>query len=532
MNARSLKRSIAKTAASVGRGLARGLSEATFAVAPDLWNRRQTARQVRTLQERRFGSLMAHFEGADKDRLRGDSWMRSRLSPDSATEQSLEELRENCRELYCNFGWTTGAIEHRVDNVIGCGIRPQSRIREWPGVITAAQAKTFNSENEENFKRWSPYAGRNRKSLWRIQRLAQRLFRRDGEVFLVFSDIGRVDKPVPLDVSVVAAERVETPPEKAGDPLVRLGIQFTKQGDIEGYWIRETHPYDTVDNTPRYKFYPEWRVRHVFEELFEGQHRGWPWLFSVITDAKDFKDFKEAVVIAAQVHACITMLVSTDNPAAAAITRPDEEMSPGKILYRRDADQVHTLQPTQPSTTFDMFGQWNMLGISAGLNYPFGWLVRDRRRATFSAGRLDEIDGKIPLRCDQELHRDIWLNPLWERFVSESVVLGESSIDPTLYRKYPWIFNACRWVGPGRPWIDPTKEVAAAKEAKNENMATLTEILAGVGLDLEETLETRAYERQLEEELGVVPPDSAAMATAPEDPDENDTADENEEAHA
>lgn len=491
---------------------ARAIAEACDELFPGYAVRRQALRQLATLRERQHDRVMqAYFPGADETgRLRGDKWMKSRLSPDSALELDLENLREHSRILYRSLGFFTGAIDHRVDNVVGCGLNPRSAIRPVEGLVTKSQADLWNAELDAVYEHWSPLAGRSgRQSFGRLQRLAHRIWKRDGDCLVVFSDVGRARKPIPLQLDVIVPERLETPPRLAGNKRVRLGVERDAGGDVVRYHVRNAHPDDTLDGDLRYTDYGPERTAHIFEELYGDQTRGLPWGFSIQDDGRDFKDFREATIISAEAAACVMLVIATNNPSllktGSQNADGEYEMEPGRIMFTDVADQVTQVTPQQPATTFGMFSEWQLLGMAAGLNTPFGWLVKDRRRATYSAGRLEEIDGKVPLECDHQTLDEALIRPTWHRLVEEAVIVGACSIPPTLLADRPELVSRYRLTPNGRPWVDPLKEVTAAKIAKEENLDTVTRILSRRGLQLEDTYETRSRERQLEEELGITP---------------------------
>jgi lambda family phage portal protein len=486
------------------------LDNALSVVAPGWAAKRKNHRRADRIRARAAQVLNRHFEGSGGDDLRADKWLKSRLTPDDALEWELDDLRRRSDELYRNFGPCNGAIESRVDNVVGQGIRIKARIKEVPGKITAAQAEAWNAELDAAFERQAPVIGKSgRQTLADVQRLAERCYLRDGEAFVVISDVGRTDKPVPLQIEVIDPRRVETPPEFSGDPMVRFGIRFNEAGEILGYYIRSAIPGDSRERKLKYTWFDASRVRHIFEQLWPDQTRGIPWFSCVLNDVRDFKDFREAVIISAQVAACVTMVIGTTDEqllAAGSSSPEDEDLQPGRILFRPMGTEVSTLAPAQPATTFGMFSEYSFLNLSAGLKWPFGWLTKDRRRASYSAGKLEEIEGGIVIRSDQAKLDDQLNSFVWARFVTECVILGVASIDPTSFKAAPWLYTRAKITGPGRPMIDPAREVRALVDAKNENLITLEEIHTKAGLDTDEVLERRAYERWSEGELGVVPP--------------------------
>ncbi|MDT7953496.1 MAG: hypothetical protein RQ966_18495 [Acetobacteraceae bacterium] len=55
-------------------------------------------------------------------------------------------------------------------------------------------------------------------------------------------------------------------------------------------------------------------------------------------------------------------------------------------------------------------------------------------------------------------------------------------------------FARCRWIGPGRGWVDPVKERAGAVLGLDAGFSTLQHECAEQGMDWEENLDQRARE--------------------------------------
>ena len=87
------------------------------------------------------------------------------------------------------------------------------------------EARKLNAALDSDFRRWRGRAGRRGESLTVLQRLAQRTWDLCGEVFIHFCDVADPQKPIPLAIEIIDPERVETPPEQANNPNVRMGIE-------------------------------------------------------------------------------------------------------------------------------------------------------------------------------------------------------------------------------------------------------------------------------------------------------------------
>lgn len=496
-------------------GFASFIDRAVFAVAPVWGAQRLAVRRQYEASERQFSRAL---EAAESDRNREGKWLGSRLSADAFLEEDLETTRIRSRELYRN-DFVGGAIDSRVEHVVGTGFTVQSKIREKAGVVSATQAKALNEQLEEVYERVEPTACRTRKkSLWQKISLACRTVDADGECFVVFSDIGTADAPIPLCVEVIDADRVETPPEFIMDPLVRMGIKYGRNKEILGYYVRDNHPSDNKEFSLSYKFVPSWRVQHIFIEWFAGQSRGLPWMTRALNRAKDGKDLTEAGIIGAQVEACFAGFVkSKSSPLATAIgattatsgTQRLQDVRPGSVNYLGKEDEIVFSAPNKTNAVGTL-QEYNNRTISAALNWPYEMLMKDWRGVSFAGGRIILNGSKISAKVRQKLIIESMLRPFWHRMVEEAVIVGAVDIDARTYRDNRHVFNRHVWAGPRWSYaINPAEETKARLMAIDGNLSTLANELAEDQLDLEEVMAQREVEREMERQKNIRPNASA-----------------------
>jgi lambda family phage portal protein len=482
--------------------------------------------------EARFGSLseprMSTYDGAVNDRTRADSWLNSRLSPNSALEQDLVTLRSRSLELYRTDA-IGGAIDGRTNLVVSYGFTPQARIKERAGVVTQAQADQWNQELEDVYAQTAPAICKtNKRSLWQLSRLVERHHGAYGESFTILSDRSEPGRPIPLTLEVVDPERVETPYNQVNNPLIRLGVEHDESGRIVAYHVRDKHPGDTLDLNLQYTRYPAERVLHVFESFFAGQSRGLPWLVRTLNRAKDAKDLDEAAIIAAQVEACFAAFVTAPmgggraaNSALAETgdTSRIEDIRPGTIRYLDSGEQVHFGSPSKAST-FAPFQEWNYRRAAAGMNYPYEMLVKNWNGLSFAGGRLALTEGRLFVQSAQQLLIECWLCKIWERLVYESVLVGAVSIPPRLYEDYAWWLNRHCWTPPAWPFaLTPGEEIDAKIKAVNNNLMPKAKVVGEFGGDLEDVFGQRRDERQLERDYEIDPATAEVpIVQPPQDP--------------
>jgi len=162
MRAKRLRRRTRKGMRRIGSAIAGAwdrwpdvVDRAIYTFAPGLGAKRMAIRSRWRLAKQREQILNAAWKGAESDRLYGDRWLSSQLSPDSELEQDMEDLRENCETLYRNNTIAHGAVEGRISNEIGTGILPQSRCTETDSVHDKAKCKEINHRLEDVARRWS-----------------------------------------------------------------------------------------------------------------------------------------------------------------------------------------------------------------------------------------------------------------------------------------------------------------------------------------------------------------------------------------
>jgi capsid protein len=102
----------------------------------------------------------------------------------------------------------------------------------------------------------------------------------------------------------------------------------------------------------------------------------------------------------------------------------------------------------------------------------------------------------------------MFCQPAYELVLEEMVDRG--MVQAPDYYSLHRAYAAARWIGPGRGWVDPVKEIDAAVKRMKGGMSTLEMECAEQGLDWEEVMEQQATERDRASELGLPDPYAAA----------------------
>ena len=451
-------------------------------VAPVMAAKRMHQRRINHLSQMRFESLAAGFSGADKKPYREDRWLDDRRDVDSMMDVDISDLQIRSAELYRDNPIAHSAIEGRVANEIGVGIQYQPRIRPLRKArISERQASELNTELKTIADQWSLYGvDKSRQfTLNQFQKQVTRAYATFGEAFVLFGDSAHKG-PLSFSMELIAPERVETPPDKANDPNVRLGIQY-RGSVVEGYWVRSHHPgdeknpgYDKYDFYPRFDENEQPRMVHVFDPLFANQSRGIPWLAAVMNRMKDLSDYWEAELVNKEVEACFGLVITggkgTGSPQEAAEAaadrldggegrnKPEVDLSPGAVNYLSEGEEPHPIDPSRPGATFTPFVELSLRSIAAALNYPYELLAKNFFRTTYSSGRLAMLDGRVGFRMRTQTVIDMWLVHVGAMIAHESIFRGLVDVDYHNYKQNAWSFTRHVWRAQNRGLLDPEKE--------------------------------------------------------------------------
>lgn len=482
------------------------LDRIVFAIAPERAAKRVRARvdhEIRMMMSDRAVEKFAAYEAADtSDRLRGEKWLTSQLSSNDQLSSELQTLIDRSLDLYRNDCYAASAINGRVDNVIGSGIRPQCRVQPERGVLTPAQAETFRVEAEWLWSQWA-----RQEKFYAKQRQLERCNGLYGESWLHMSDDDNPEKKVSLAVQVIAPTRIPLASysNMSKGENRRLGMRLDGKNQPIAAYVSKSLPGDSQQYDMTEKEEPLTDLLHCFEELTPGQLRGVPWLAPGMARLKDLKDFVYANLVAEQVAACYSGFVTgVTDPlllAEGARVRSNlEDLSPATIQYLGDGEGIQFSDPARPGSTLAPYVEWALHGIAAALRYPYELLAKQFTN-NFSGGRLALIDGRITFKVWQSCAIESIYTPVWERFIDRAVTFGALKVDLIKYEENRAAFLQHAWIPPGWPWVDPEKEVNADILAIDAGLQTQTESLSARGKDFDETLQQIEREQMAKMEM-------------------------------
>ena len=511
------------------RSIGERLDEVVFTFFPKWGAKRKAYREANRLL-RRFA--FSSYKGASKDRLRS-GWTPGGGSPDEDLLPELGDLRERSRDLNRNDATAAGITQTVVVNDIGAGIRPQSRIDQESLQVSNEQATNFQRRAERAWQRWVPFADSSeRMSFYEIQSLVDRQILENGEAVLLPLMLDLPGRPYRLALEVVEADKLDTPADKVFDKSIRKGVEIGKRGEPVAYWIRKLHPggvfyrpmkSDGYTRVPAKNEAGRRSIFHLYHVLRPGQTRGVPFFAPVLTFFKDLASYMEAEVVSARIAACFSIFITSADSYGLAEKHKDrtsdsqriEKIEPGMIRYLQDGENISSFAPNRPGATFEPFVETMLRMISAALGLCYEIVAKDFSKVNYSSARAALLEARRYFQYRQEWLARRLCQPVWEMVLEEAYLRGELGIHGFYGQRLDWV--RARWIAPGWPWVDPVKEVKAARNAVESNLSSLADEAAAHGKDWEEVMEQRARERQKREELGLPEPPAAGKGVRASD---------------
>jgi lambda family phage portal protein len=322
---------------------------------------------------------------------------------------------------------------------------------------------------------------------------------------------------VPLALEIIEAERVvdgyaQPSAVQPGGGQIRMGIEVDAFRRPIAYWVRDLHPGDVrlnVERTDRATRVPAADMFHLRVIDRWPQTRGEPWLHAVAGKLNDLNGYSEAEIIAARGAANYLGTIETPedaNSLAEEQTDGSFEMGlqPGSFLKLVPGEKASFLTPNRPNSALDPFMRFMLREISAGTGVSYESLSRDYSQGNYSSTRLALLDDRDIWRTLQQWFIRSFRIRLHLEWMQAAVLAGSiPEVDRQQYAIQPEKFTAAIFRPRGWSWVDPTKEVAAFKEAVKAGFTTVGAVIAQTsgGDDLEDVMRTRHDELEYMDEL-------------------------------
>lgn len=450
-------------------------------------------------------------------------WNPRRGSADADVLRDLPMLQGRSRDIERNNGVAAGIISTITDNVVGTGFRLVPRPNYLALGRTKAWADDWALQVSALWWQWAETTACHAGDTMTFDQLTTQVLTAQllngGALALPLWITNRGDGYA-TKIQTVEIDRLSNPNELPDTQYLRGGINLGLYGEPLVYNVRKTHPGDfwisgvnadqwTWEQIPRRTPFGRARVLHVFDPKRSAQSRGKPILASVLSEFKNTDRYTMAELQAAVANAMIALIVQTPmdaegveglfagNYEAYAKSRADHSirLQAGGVLSLMPGDTASSFLPNRPSTTFGTFLETmhRIIGLPAGL--PYELVMKDFSKTNYSSARASLLEAWRSFLRMRDWLGTQWADPIYDLFLEEQINAGKIEAPSFYAMRACW--TRCKWIGPGKGWVDPVKEAQGAQIRMASFLSNLeTECAETTGSDWREVIDQAAVERE------------------------------------
>lgn len=513
------------------------------AVAPKYAMRRYSAKAA--------FALTGGYTGASRKRRTMSQYAPGAGDADADILPDLPTLRERSRDLLRNEPLATGIVNTKVTEVVGTGLKHQSRVNR--DILNLSEEQAEELENKIDTE-WSLFWDNIEVDLARTLNgngITEQVYRQEkenGDVLILFPRITRGDTPYSLRMQIVEADRLCNKDFQPNTKNLSGGIAKDNNGAPTKYQVLQSHPGAIMSLSNR-----KWKeilaygsktglknVIHYFHPTRPGQSRGVPDLSPVVELIKTLGAYATNELVAAEVASLFTVFIkSTTGETEMDLTKMAGEtgatssddnvkLGNGAILGLRNDESIETADPKRPNQAFDQFIKAISRQIGVAVNLPYEILIK-HFTASYSASRAALLTAWKYFIAERKWLADNFCQPVKNIWMYEAVGMGRIAApgfftDPILRRAYA----SSMWTGPAKGMIDEKKEADAADKRIEIGITTIAEeTIQMTGGDFDTNHPQRAKEHKLRKEAGLIaeapqPGPNAAPPSAPDGDDKKD----------
>lgn len=467
------------------------------------------------------------YRGASLTEREISSWLPTLGSADAELSYERSTLVSRSRDLVRNHGVASGAIQTLVDNVVGGGLRLSATPDYKSLGYSKEWADGWSRQVEALWRSWADSTDCDATGGLTFNGLTQQVFRStllNGEALALPLWLPNRHLHFATTLQLIETDRLGNPQGRRDSDRLRSGIELDRYGTPMAYWLAKQHPGDYAisgkvsvqhQRIPARTQFGRKRVIHVFEQERTGQRRGKPALTSVMPLFKMLDHYERSEMQAAVVNAMIAAFIETplDSESISEMFGGSSEdylqakkqwqvkLQGGAVIPVFPGDKVAPFTPGRPNAAFGQFVENVQRHIGNGLNMPFELVMKDFSKTNYASVRASLMEAWRFFMGRRQWLGTYWAKPVYELWLEEAINQGKIEAPGFYEQKTLW--TRCKWIGPGRGWIDPVKEAKASQMRLQVGLSTLEDECAMQGLDWEEVMEQRAREQAKQAELSI-----------------------------
>ena len=490
------------------------------------------------------------------------NWFPYIQSPDAENDLDRDRMVARTRDLARNDGWARGILESMADSTVGAHFFPIPApnwrvLARLDPRLDSVWAEEFSSAVAAEWTLWADDPNRwcdasRTVTFTQMLRLAFLHKIRDGDALAVTlwdpGAIGEGGAHYATRIQLIDPDRLSNPDEMIDQDRMRNGVEIDSLGAPVAYWIRRAEPNDwwhaalsmVWDRFPRETAWGRPIVVHDFPRDRAAQHRGVGLLLPVMARFKMLSRFDQVSLQRAVMQSLLGLWVKSpydgDMVQQALATEGESlgvyqgmrgayhsEKAPLMLGGMRlpqlfSGESIETVKADSTLSEFQVFEHAVLRSIAAATGMSAEEVSRDYSKTNYSSARAAMLVAwKTLLRRRGEFASG-FATPLYGAWLEEAIDLGRVPVPASAPAFADWraAYARCRWIGPGRGWVDPMKERQGEVLGLDAGFSTLQSVCAEIGgADYRDVLEQRAREVAEMKRLGLSMPDWAGGSALP-----------------
>lgn len=433
------------------------------------------------------------YEGAAGGRRLG-GWQASGFGPNALIVQNIYTLRDRVRDAARNNPWIAGAMQTFASNVVGKGIRPR-----W-----ILDDETTKKKIHDAWDRWVDEADSDGNvNFYGMQELIAKTMFQSGEQLVRFRSRRLQDTlSVPLQLQTLEPDFLSPLDDgiKENGNMVRMGIELNQIGQRVAYYLYKSHPgegtYFFNNNLTTYRV-PATQIAHIYRVDRPGQLRGVPWAAAALVRMFMFDQYEDAEVDRKKTAAMFAAFI-TQNPeengvavgydsdvnADQVTNRPYTTLEPGILQYLIPGEDIKFSEPADVGTNYEVFIKQQLRAIAMAVGLTYEQFTGDLKGVNYSSIRAGTLEVRRKL---QAIQHNVMIFQFCRRvaqvWLATAVASGKLSLPG--FAEDPTVYHRVEWQPDGWQWIDPVKEVNAARQAVLSGFTSRTAVVSGNGRSAE-----------------------------------------------
>jgi lambda family phage portal protein len=490
-------------------------------------------------QASHWAALHTPFRGADLLSQELGGWTPNLTAPAGELWGHRDPLVARSQDIVRNNGFAAGVKQTLVDSVIGSSWRLAPR-PNWRAL--GIDFRVAAAWSRDVAAKWRSYADDH--GCWidasRRQRFAG-LLRTQFITTFLSGEHCSVVKWLPNRMGpgraryatafqLIDPDRLSNPHNMPELPSLRQGVRLGEHGEPLGYHFRDAHPADwpnalatqTWTYVPRETPWGRALAIHGFETERDGQVRGKPPMAAIIESLRMLDVYERGEAASTILNSLYAATLETEfgadpelakeifgsDPATQAVLPPniDMRLRGAKVVTLPPGVRLKFNAPARPAAAqFKEFEAAFLRRVAAATGLAYEQVSRDYSQTNYSSARAALLESWKFMTNRFEFMASTFADVVYACWLEEAIDNGEVTLPkgaPSFYDALSdWV--SCRWIGPGRGWIDPVKEVQASVMKIDAGLSTLEDEAAEQGKDWLENAEQRAYEFGELKELGL-----------------------------